>query len=204
MEYRAVGNRCAVHFPSLNLPITEERALEILLQKGFEVLEVDLENIARRDMDISMYRRGARADEAPGVVDCSSFTKYLYACRGIWLPRRTIQQRSFGTPVISRSICTNDLVFVSGAINYYHADRSDGVGHVGIATSCDTVIHAANSKARVIETPLEKFISGTKFRGARRYIPTTEHVTTLRIPDNRDVEYSDDIRWIILQTLGKK
>jgi len=58
-----------------------------------------------------------------------------------------------------------------------------------------------NSEYNVIESPLSGFIEGAKFRGARRYIPQDRTVITLQVPENRDVEYSDDIRWIILQSL---
>jgi len=40
--YRAVGNRCAVNFADLNLPISETEALLILEAKGFRKVEVDM------------------------------------------------------------------------------------------------------------------------------------------------------------------
>ena len=204
MEYRTVSNRLAVHLPSLNLPITDTEALAILERKGFKVLEVNLIALARQCIRISSYRRGVKPSEAPTVVDCSSFIKWLYGQRGVWLPRRSIQQREFGITVPIEEISVGDVVFVSGWIDYYHTDPKDGVGHVGIATGEGTIIHAANKKAHVIESSFESFIGKSKFRGAKRYVELSKEIYTLQIPSNREVEISDDLRWIVLQSLPKR
>ena len=203
MEYRAVGNRCAVSLNSLQLPILREETLAMLNKKGFTVVEVDIIALARQCVTTSQYRRGARLFEAPTIVDCSSLIKWLYGQLGIWLPRRSIQQRELGEVINLSELATRDVVFISGCIDYYHDNPTDGVGHVGIATGDGTIVHAANKKTNVVETTLDKFIGKTKFRGARRYIPTGIEVLTLEIPPNREVEIADDIRWIILQSLPK-
>jgi hypothetical protein len=201
MQYRAVLNRCAVHVPSLNLSISPEDALRILRNKGFKVLEVDMLVLARSCIGTSVYRRGARPSEAPATVDCSSFIKWLYGQRGIWLPRRSIQQRGCGIPVSVDEIRAGDVVFFSGWIDYYDTNPEDGVGHVGIATGEETVIHAANRDKGVVESRLHYFVEG-KFRGVRRYLPD-DTVLTLETPHERGVETSDDLRWIVVQSLGK-
>ena len=201
MEYRAVGSRCAVILDSLHLPISREEALAILNHKGFVLVEVDIIALARQCIGTSQYRRGARPSEAPTVVDCSSFIKWLYAQRGIWLPRRSIQQRELGEVVNLDELVAGDAVFISGRIDYYHDDPANGVGHVGIATGYGTVVHAADRKVNVVESPLDKFVGETKFRGARRYISQNVEVLTFETPLNREVEVADDIKWIILQQL---
>lgn len=203
MKYRAVRNRCAVHLPSLNLPISTKDSLVILENKGFKLLEVDLVALARSCIKISTYRRGARLLEAPAVVDCSSFIKWLYGQRGIWLPRRSIQQREFGVSVPINEVIAGDIIFVSGWIDYYDTDPKDGVGHVGIATGEGTVVHAADPRDHVVESTLDSFIDN-KFRGVRRYIPKDQAVFTFELPPDRDVEIDDDLRWIILQSLPKQ
>lgn len=202
MRYQATGNRCAVILESLRLPIMCEEVLSILNRKGFRKIDVDVTMLARQCIRDSRYRRGARPHEAPQVVDCSSFIKWLHAQRGIWLPRRSIQQREHGEAISPSKIVAGDVVFASGWIDYYHDDPLDGVGHVGIATSNKTVIHAANKNDGVIESPLDAFTRERKFRGARRYIPKDVDVLTLEIPPSMDVETSDDLRWIVLQTLA--
>ena len=204
MKYLAVGNRCAVNLKSLQLPISDEEALAILVARGFRILEVDILALARCCIRYSQYRRSAKPSEAPTVVDCSSFIKYLYGQRGIWLPRRSIQQRELGVAVSVEEASKGDVVFVSGWVNYYHTDPSDGVGHVGIATGEGTVIHAADRKAHVVESSLESFVGERKFRGIRRYIPKGQIVLTLETPPDREVEIDDDMRWIVLQLLPKR
>lgn len=201
MEYRAVGNRCAVILDSLNLPIQRGEALAILNQKGFVVIDVDMVSLARQCIGASKYRRGARPSEAPAVVDCSSFIKWLYGMRGIWLPRRSIQQRELGEVVSLDELVAGDIVFVSGWIDYYYDNPANGVGHVGVFAGNGTIIHAANGKVGVVESPLCEFVGKTKFRGARRYIPKGAEVLTLETPPNREIEIADDIRWVILQSL---
>ena len=204
MEYRSVGDRCAVDLPSLKLSVSDEQALSILIDKGFKMIKVDPLALARGCIGKSRYQRGADPSLAPTVVDCSSLTKWLYGQLGVWLPRRSIQQRTMGRAIQLDKIAAGDLVLVSGWIDYYVNDPDDGVGHVGVATGTRTVIHAANKKAGIIETPLERFIGKSGFRGARRIIPKTRPILTLEPPKHRCVETSDDIKWIILQNLPKR
>ncbi len=201
MEYRAVKNRCAVNLNSLHLPMSHQEAMEILIKQGFKLINVDLIELARKCIKTSRYRRGATPSEAPSIVDCSSLVKWLYAQCGIWLPRRSIQQREYGQIVALDEIKKNDVIFVSGKINYYDHNPADGVGHVGIATREKTVIHAANQKSGIVETALGDFTNVENFRGVRRYIPNNSRMITLETPAYREVETVDDIRWIILQSL---
>lgn len=200
MEYRVVGSRIAVDFSSLFLPVSKSRAIEILVVLGFKVVDVDVVSLAKNCVGVSKYRRGARNIEAPVVVDCSSFMRWLYGQKGIWLPRRSIQQREFGETVELNNLIAGDVIFVSGFKDYFFNNPNDGVGHVGIYSGCGTVIHAKNSKVGVVESSLKEFV-GSSFRGARRYLPQGKEVLTLETPIVREVETSDDIRWIILQNL---
>ncbi len=199
--YYAVGNRCAIDFNELRLPISEHEAIEIIQTKGFKKIDVDIVSLAISFVGVSTYRRSARLSEAPGVFDCSSFVKWLYGQRGIWLPRRSIQQRECGMPITDASkLVGGDIVFVSGHVNYFLSDPLDGVGHVGIVSDAGTVVHAANSRLGIVESTMESFTQ-KGLRGIRRIIPSDRVVHTFITPDEREVEYSDDIRWIVLQTL---
>src|SRR3989344_2046019 len=115
MEYRAVGNRCAVILNSLRLPlISNEEILKVLSHAGFNLIEVDMVRLARECIGKSMYLRGAQPREAPAVVDCSSLLKWLYGRRGIWLPRRSIQQYELGEAAELDGLIAGDIVFISG------------------------------------------------------------------------------------------
>ena len=203
MEYYAVGNRCAVNMRTLDLPVSDNESVKLLIRNGFKVLEVDLIVLARKCIKTSIYKRAAKPSEAPAIVDCSSFIKWLYGQRGIWLPRRSIQQRELGVSVAIDEISKGDIIFSSGRIDYYWDDPLDGVGHVGIATGHGTVIHAANREVNVIESSLESFVGKSTFRGARRYIIDNQNTLTFETPSDRGIEMSDDIRWIVLQLLTK-
>lgn len=199
MYYRAVGNRCAVDFDDFVLPIERSQVIELLERKGFRRVQVNIVALARECVGRSTYRRGARLREAPEVVDCSSLVKWLYGQRGVWVPRRSIQQAAFGTQ-IWREVLSGDLVFTSGHRDYYDTDPNAGIGHVGIVTDSGTVIHAANQRSGVIETALNDFC-GDDVRAIRRLIPANRLVPTFELPPGREIETSDDIRWVILQSL---
>ena len=211
MSYRATKTgrwvRCAVDLEALDLPISREEALAILCRKEFSLIEVDMIALARQWIGRSAYRRGTWASGAPAVVDCSSFVKWLYAQRGIWLPRLAVQQRECGERVHIEDIVAGDLVFVSGRFDFYRSDPSDGVGHVGIATGDGTVVHASY-EAGVVEVLLgagECRLDLNKLRDVRRYIPNGAEVLTLEVPTHiLEVESADDIRWFILQSLPKE
>lgn len=198
--FRAVEKCCAVDFSKLDLPIAEEDAMRILSFLGFRVVPVDLVEIARSRVGASRYQRGARLMDAPGVFDCSSLMKWLYAQRGIWLPWRTIQQIDQGSSIDIRDLSAGDVIFTTGFINYYRTDPSQGVGHVGIATGEGSIVHAANSRSGIVESAVEDFLHAVELRGIRRYV--TASVVTLDVPLLRDIETSDDIRWVILQRLA--
>lgn len=206
MEYRAVGNRCAVNLTDLRLPMSPEKVLSVLLNLGFRTVDIDLTNTASACIGRSRYRRAARPWEAPDIVDCSSFTKWLYSKKGIWLPRRSIQQSRFGMNVANLDIREGDLIFTGGSqYDYHFEDPENGISHVGLVDSDGSVIHAAAENFGVIKSPIEKFLIHGKFRCARRLIDRSYgKFVTLEAPSERSVETSDDLRWIVLQTLKKK
>lgn len=198
--YRAVNNRCAVDFEAMHLPVSVEKALVILERQGFQMFAVDLVEIARATMGKALYRRRARMSEAPEIFDCSSFTKWSYSWRGIWLPRRCVQQRECGIEVMPDEIISGDLIFTSG--RFYLDDPRNGIAHVGLATGEGTVIHAVHGRCGVVEESVDAFMKEREFRGARRVIPQGRSVWTFLVPMGKEVEISDDIRWIILDSLS--
>lgn len=204
-EYRAIGNRCAVDFSKLDhfgVTYAQKYIIQFLQDSGFRILEINMIELAREYVGKAKYKRGARISEAPYTFDCSSLTKWLYGQIGIWLPRRSIQQVMLGEEISLNNVCTGDLVFTSGNINYFKSHPGDiSIGHVGIATGDGTVIHAANKQYGICETAIESFIQKNEYvEIVRRYI--SGRTVTLEIPEGRDVESSDDINWIIRQNQG--
>ncbi len=206
MNFRAVGKRCAVVMEELDLGISDSQALGLLQRAGFEVQRVDMCALARRSVGRASYRRGAYSYEAPSVFDCSSFTQWLYAQKGIQIPRRSIQQRDDedARGVLYSELRPGDLVFTEGRRPYYRTDPADGVGHVGFFCGDGMVIHASSPSVGVVETPLSHFVQEGEFRGAKRYLPTGKEVLTLLVPEDREVWTSDDICWIIRSLMPRE
>jgi cell wall-associated NlpC family hydrolase len=188
----AVENRCAVHFPDLRLPISEQSAVTLLSKLGITETPVDIIELARSCIGRSTYQLGAGLHKAPGIVDCSSFTKWLYAQKGIWIPRLSVQQYAEGADGKGDDESPGDLVFTLGRQNLYQP------GHVGIRTGEGTVIQASFEERGVVETGYESFVA-KGCNGIRRIIPANGLRTFTS--QKRKIECSDDFRWLILKNL---
>lgn len=200
--FRAVHGRIAVDFTRPLVGNVETEIAKTRLAKlGFKEEHPSPVKSARLCIGLSTYRRGARTEEAPDVFDCSSFTKWLYGQMGIWLPRRAVDQRDFGETVVWEDVHGGDLIFTPGARGRYVTDPQDDVGHVGVVTNVETVIHAANGKVGVVEDPLEEFWEDPNMqRGIRRYLTTGHEICTYSVPDGMEIEHERDVWWKILQT----
>lgn len=203
MEFRAVGNRCALDLSALKLPYSREELVQQLVIAGFRVLSVFPVKLVRSCVGRSVYRRGARIGEAPAVMDCSGMVKWAYGQCGLWLPRRPIQQHALGAEVPLYELRAGDAVFSVGRNPFFDLYPDHGVGHVGIATGEGTVVHAAGPDQGVIETSLAEFADPDQLRGARRYFRSAQDVLTIEVPSHRFVETSDDVRWIMLRRMPR-
>jgi hypothetical protein len=204
-EYRAVGKRIGVSFSTLDLPISPEEIRRLLRELGFNLIQFDLEDLARFHVGTSQYCLGSLMSFAPTQVDCSSFVKWLYAQVGIWLPRLSVQQLEYGKEVAFDQARSGDLIFTSrNKRSLYRTDPTFDVGHVGMVTGKSTVIHAKNSREGIIESRFLAYRYSPRFRGIRRYLPEqVNDFVTLEVPTWLDVETSDDIRWLLLKHFGK-
>ncbi len=207
MIYRAVGNRCAVNLKDLKLPISDLAAIQVLRHLGFEVLEVDLLSTAYKIITSKpLFKKVALIKEAPEVMSCSTFIKWVYAQKGIWLPTRAIQQYLFGKTVRHEETKAGDLLFVSGwNSDYYDEDPLERVGHVGMIKDQDTILSCSNRYGGVAEISFDYFIQKKdqkrEVRGVKRYTSNNEITYTVISPENLEVEGSDDLRWMILKNL---
>lgn len=199
MLYRAVGNRCALDLSSL--PLTEETSLRLLYLLGFKILQVSAGELARSCVEYSRYCRGVSIREAPAVLDCSGLVKWACAQQGIWVPRLSIQQFAYGDEVPGSKPEEGDVLFTSGFANFYETDPRIRIGHVGLVTEKGTIIHAAGPRTAVQEVSVKRFIGKRTLQGVRRF--STKKTCTLLVPDTYLVEWSDDIRWLLLQNLDK-
>lgn len=205
MSWHASSERVALHRASSSLlrsnGVTLAKVERVVSSLGFSRVHVDGLTILRDCIGVSRYRRGAHPSQAPSVVDCSVLAKWWYAQHGIQLRRYAVDQRDQGTMVPEDDAPRlGDLVFSAGLYARFRDDPANGVGHVGICTGEGTVIHAASSKVDVIEVPYKMFAERGLFRGRYRILPR-HGMRVYSIPSNRCVEHTDDLIWLILQSL---
>lgn len=208
----------AIDFSELDHHVKQDAAVQILHKKGiflhaFDYGErgnpntvnviMDAVGYALKNTWMFSYKRGAKMASAPDQVDCSSFAKYMYSLAGIWLPRRSVQQRASGARLEMEDLAAGDLVFKVGTgINHYDDDPSDGVGHVGIFTDRHTVIHAVSTTPTIVETRVGDFIgNGKTFRGVTRLVHNPLRTFTFHVPKHYEIETSDDIKWLLLRSM---
>lgn len=208
MSVRSVSNRIAVDFNSLKLPISTKESLKILAKKNIRPIEVDVCSLAKDLVGNACWKLCARQWEAPYFFDCSSFIKWLYGQKGVWIPRRTLQQldfcKQFGSLHSIEEVKTGDILFVSSPyINGVFSDSTRAVGHVCLAVDADNIICATNSEfgTGVVQTSLKSLLSSRQLACVGRIIDEVSHITTLIFPPEREIETPDDVRYIILQTL---
>ncbi len=203
MKYRAVGNRCAVNLKDLKLPISNTTAIQVLEHVGFKVLEVDVLSLAYQIMKSNpRFNKVALMKEAPKVMSCTTFTKWVYAQKGIWLPSKAIQQYLFGSTLCRKEVKEGDLLFVSGWISdYYDEDPVEKVGHVGMIAGPDKIISCSSRHDGVAEVSFDIFTEKRDLRGFKRYMPDNETTYTVIVPESFEVEWSDDLRWIVLRNV---
>ncbi|MBI3627065.1 C40 family peptidase [Candidatus Uhrbacteria bacterium] len=111
------------------------------------------------------YRLSALAVDAPECYNCLSLICSVLKQVGIHVEQRLEHLSAVGTEVPLTQLRGGDILFTSGLRNWYN-----GLGHVGLAASPNTVIHACYREKRVVEVPLERFIGRRKFYGARRIL----------------------------------
>jgi len=94
-------------------------------------------------------------------LDCSGFTKYVFASFGISLPRTSFAQYSSGVPVGQNDLQQGDLVFFS--------TYAKGASHVGIYIGGGRFVQASNPNSGVKVSSLSESYYSSCYLGARRY-----------------------------------
>jgi hypothetical protein len=190
-------NRLCVYFPTLIPSIATQDIDAYLNIKDIKKLNIDIIELTREQIGKPYYRGTTYKNNQS--FDCSSFTQWLYGQKGIYISRISIDQRYFGKNVNLTKIKTGDLIFTTGYKNYYYERNPDGgIGHVGIYTGRNSIIHAANKERGVVEDSLLNFCKN-KFRGAVRIHNNLAESTTLILPQKSDIEYDQHLCWRILQ-----
>lgn len=104
------------------------------------------------------YRWGGYSTKG---IDCSGFTKYVFAKFGIALPRSSYDYAGIGTKVSRSNIKKGDILM-------WDTNNNGTIGHVGIYLGDGMFIHASTSKGKVVTKSLSSY--SEKYMGARRVI----------------------------------
>lgn len=97
----------------------------------------------------------------PGGFDCSGLLQYVWAQRGVQIPRTTYDQVRAGAPVARSQLQPGDAVFFTGS------DPMNGLpGHVGMYIGGGKFIEAPHTGASV---RISELAGRRDFAGARRY-----------------------------------
>ena len=112
--FMGVDRRVVLYRPTLHIPPPRPTRLQLIklltTGLGFGHIDFPIATMARKLIG-KPYSREARMSDAPNAFTCSTLVKYLYAMRGIWIPRFVEQQYEFGRPV--ENLHAGDLVFRS-------------------------------------------------------------------------------------------
>jgi len=122
--------------------------------------------LARNYIGKVIYRRYVEMDEAPSVVNCITFVRWFYERQGISLPSDYLEWLTLGDSVERSNLACFDIVFTDGYRSQVveHVGR---VGHVGIVTDKQTILHATTNVG-IEEIPLDDFFRKRTFCCARR------------------------------------
>ena len=109
------------------------------------------------------YRNGG---SDPSGFDCSGFVQWVFAQKGLALPREVKDQYRTGSEIDSDDVLPGDLVFFETV--------SSGASHVGIALGGGEFVHAPSSRGVV---RIERYTSrywADRWVGARRIAVLSE------------------------------
>ncbi|WP_135556922.1 C40 family peptidase [Paenibacillus cymbidii] len=110
---------------------------------------------------ITHYKYGV--NQAPTLLDCSSYVKYVYSFFGVNLKWGTRYQKDAGTFVAKANLKKGDLVFL-------RVGSSKEIGHVGIYAGNGQFIHNSPSEDGVMTSSLTSGYWASRYVTARRVL----------------------------------
>lgn len=151
------------------------------------------------------YQRGATMSDAPEVIDCSSFIKYIFGRIGWWMPRHSITQRDHTIEISSWESRAGDMMFLMnrhGRNYYYDYDQATCVGHVALIVGDGTIIHAHGRVGctAVMHEACYRFYHEQRVVGIGR-VGLPLYGMTIEIPKNSAIESIDEVIALLLQKI---
>jgi phenylalanyl-tRNA synthetase beta subunit len=193
----------------LGVQISKEKVESILSGLGIEFSIINSrEEILKHIQEVvgKPYKYASSVlFDAPDVFDCASLTAYAYSMGGIAIPRVSIDQYVFATPISKEDAQPGDLIFTNTGNTIQHGiwyeskeflpgtKVEQGVDHVGVYLGDSKVLHA-NSKTG--DVAVEDFNNSEYFKDIRGFgtCITEESKYLLHIPYERlDLKTEIDI-----------
>lgn len=187
------NGRCALDLSTLNVPVTKEEALKILKKRGFKSIESNIGNLSRQRLDGTKYKRHARQDQAPKLVDCRTFIIWLYAETGILLSTAALFES--GCPINRSFMRMGDIILIT--------DKTAPSGrHVGMAYDDNHVIHAQKGM-NIAFQKFDQFLGSEKIIKIVR-LTNMESLATFECPSRKGITCSTDLELIIRKAYNHK
>ncbi len=119
-----------------------------------------LAGLARQYVGRSKYCLRASLDLAPDIIDCSSFTQWLYAQIGLSIPRLSFQQfESCRSLVLPSEAQIGQLMFRRSFYSRSNLCPLLVVGHVGLYVGNGNIVHASFRSKTVVEESIKNFFN---------------------------------------------
>jgi len=115
---------------------------------------------AKNLIGVTKYKYGA--NQAPTLMDCSAFVKYVFGKEGISLKWGTKYLKDAGKYVAKNNLQPGDLVL-------FRVGSSSSIGHVGIYIGDDKMIHNSSS-GNVNVSSITSGYWGSRYVTARRVL----------------------------------
>ncbi|MEN9921379.1 MAG: hypothetical protein RLZZ517_357 [Candidatus Parcubacteria bacterium] len=141
--------------------------------------------------------------DAPRSFDCSTLTAYVFARGGKSIPRLTVDQMFFGTPIEEKDLEPGDLVFSNRKEGKIHYETiafipgtkfEQGVDHLGMYIGNGEIIHTSRYKGGVVKEKLSESENFEHIVGYRRMVKSDEMRFAIRVPDERlDIRGENDL-----------
>jgi len=160
----------------------EHRELERILTTNLKCRLIDWNLISvAEDFIGTPYELNAELSYPPTTLDCSGFSKLIFACAGVWLPRFTVLQLDHGRPIKIENRRPGDLIFFKGKNPWNHPEHPTGIGHVGFVLDKEHYLHTTSQTGWVKKAEIK---TQPEVLACRRIISSPTNVVVVKLAEN--------------------
>jgi hypothetical protein len=162
--------------------IIEHQELERILITNLKCRLIDWNLITvAEDFIGTPYKLHAALSYPPTTLDCSGFSKLIFACAGVWLPRYTVLQVNYGRKINIKNRKPGDLIFFRGKNPWNHPEHPTGIGHVGFVLDKEHYLHTTSQTGGVKKAEIK---AHPEILACRRIISRPTNVVVVKLAEN--------------------